>query len=98
MRDSASSLFSNPLNRERASALPQTRGPDASGLPFIPDYARHSTKGIFKNSGLTVQNIVLRLPKAAEGRQMRSRYLLAIMLIATAAQAREPRHYQSGKL
>src|SRR5437763_17131078 len=29
---------------------------------------------------------------------MRSRYLFAIMLIATAAQAREPRHYQSGKL
>jgi len=29
---------------------------------------------------------------------MRLRYLLAIMLIAALAQAREPRHYQSGKL
>jgi len=29
---------------------------------------------------------------------MRVRYLLAIMLIAAAAQAKEPKHYQSGKL
>jgi len=36
--------------------------------------------------------------KAVRGIQMRLRYLFAIVLIAALAQAREPRHYQSGKL
>ncbi len=70
-----------------------------SKVLLIPDYARHGTNGIFKGrSHIRKMGVTVAPEGGLGGIQMRLRYLFAIMLIAALAQAREPRHYQSGKL
>jgi len=65
---------------------------------FSLDYKRTSTWGTLSLLLIGGECLILRWKSFNTGAGMRGQYFLAVLMLATVAFAKEPKHYQSGKL